>query len=90
MADFFMDTDGGSDGNSGTTWPGKLTFEGLLAVMSAGDRGWIQGASADTAAANRTLTSSPNILAARDFALSVAWHRGSIRWLMRARSTPTQ
>lgn len=58
MADFYMDTDGGSDANNGTTWAlAKATLEGLLAVMSAGDRGFIQGATVDTAASARTFTS---------------------------------
>ena len=36
MADFYQDTDGGSDASDGTTWANaKLTLEGLLAVMSA-------------------------------------------------------
>lgn len=52
-----MDTDAGSDANNGTTWAlAKLTLEGLLAVMSAGDRGWVQGAAVDTGT-SRTLTS---------------------------------
>lgn len=59
MADLYMDTDAGSDASNGTTWAlAKLTLEGLLAVMSAGDRGWIQGSATDTAAASRTFTSS--------------------------------
>ena len=58
MTDFYMDIDTGDDGDNGTTWAlAKLTLEGLLAVMSAGDTGWIQGAAADTAAATRTFTS---------------------------------
>lgn len=58
MADFFMDTDAGSDANNGTTWAlAKLTTEGLLAVMSAGDNGWIQGAAADDSVSDRTLAS---------------------------------
>ncbi len=62
MADFYMDTDGGSDASNGSTWAlAKLTLEGLLAVMSAGDRGFIQGAATDTAAASRTFTSPGTI-----------------------------
>ena len=58
MANFFMDTDAGSDASDGTTWANaKLTLEGLLAVMSAGDSGFIQGAATDTAASSRTFTS---------------------------------
>jgi len=58
MAYFYMDTDTGSDANDGTTWAlGKLTLEGLIAVMSAGDIGVIQGIIIDTASANRTFTS---------------------------------
>ncbi len=58
MADLFQDTDAGSDANDGTTWAlAKLTIEGLLAVMSAGDRGWIQGAASDAVAGNRSITS---------------------------------
>ena len=57
MSYFYMDTDGGSDANNGTTWAlGKLTLEGLLAVMSAGDTGFVQGAATDTAASARTFT----------------------------------
>lgn len=55
MAYFYMDTDGGSDANGGTSWAdAKLTLEGLLAVMAAGDTGYVQGAAADTAAVDRT------------------------------------
>lgn len=58
MTDLYMDTDTGSDSDNGTTWAlAKLTLEGLLAVMSAGDRGFIQGSADDTAAASRTFTS---------------------------------
>lgn len=57
-----MDTDAGSDANDGTTWAlAVLTFEGLLAVMAAGDIGVIQGATTDTAAATRTFTSPGTI-----------------------------
>lgn len=59
MADFYMDTDAGSDANNGTTWAlAKLTLEGLLAVMSAGDTGFVQGAADDTSASARTFSSS--------------------------------
>lgn len=57
MTDFFMDTDGGSSGNGGTSWADAMdTLENLAAKMSAGDRGWVQGAADDTAAASRTFT----------------------------------
>jgi len=59
MADFYMDTDTGSDSDNGTTWAlAKLTLEGLLAVMSAGDRGFIQGSATDTAASTRNFVHS--------------------------------
>ncbi len=62
MTDYYMDTDAGSDSDNGTTWAlAKLTLEGLLAVMSAGDRGFIQGSATDTAAASRTFTSPGTI-----------------------------
>jgi len=62
MSFFYQDTDGGSDANDGTTWAlAKLTLEGLLAVMSAGDTGFIQGAATDTAASSRTFTSPGTI-----------------------------
>ena len=58
MAYYYMDTDAGSDVSNGTTWAlAKLTYEGLLAIMAAGDIGVIQGAATDTAAAARTFTS---------------------------------
>ncbi len=58
MPYFYMDTDGGSDANDGTTWAlAKLTMEGLLAAMSAGDIGVIQGLLSDSVAAARTFTS---------------------------------
>lgn len=58
MANFYMDTDSGSDASAGTTWAtAKLTVEGLLAVMAAGDTGYIQGAAVDDSAINRILTS---------------------------------
>lgn len=57
MADYYMDTDGGSDANGGTSWAdAKLTMEGLLAVMLAGDRGFIQGLTQDVSATARTFT----------------------------------
>ena len=63
MTFFYMDTDAGSDANAGTTWAlAKLTLEGLLAVMVAGDIGVIQGAAVDTSAVNRTLTSPGTVL----------------------------
>ncbi|MGR3221059.1 MAG: hypothetical protein ACUZ8H_14780 [Candidatus Anammoxibacter sp.] len=59
MAYFYMDTDAGSDANNGTTWAlAKLTMEGLLSAMSAGDTGFIQGLSTDTAGSPRTLGSA--------------------------------
>ena len=62
MAFFYQDTDGGNDGNGGTDWAdAKITHEGLLGVMSAGDTGFVQGAAADTAAAIRTFTSPGTI-----------------------------
>jgi hypothetical protein len=62
MTDYYMDTDGGSDASNGTTWAlAKLTLEGLLAVMSAGDRCFIQGSATDTAATSRTFTSPGTI-----------------------------
>jgi len=67
MADFYMVTGGGvltigSDAQNGTTWAlAKLTLEGAYAVMSAGDRLWVQGVNDDTAAATRTFT-SPGII----------------------------
>ena len=58
MAYRYKDTDGGSDANGGTTWAdAKLTQEGLISVMSAGDIGVSQGAADDTAAVSRTFTS---------------------------------
>lgn len=52
-----MDTDAGSDAQNGTTWAlAKLTHEGLLSVMSAGDRGWIQGSAADDSLSDRVFT----------------------------------
>ena len=58
MAFFYMDTDAGSDASAGTSWAtAKLTFEGLLAVMSAGDVAFVQGTTDDTAASARTFTS---------------------------------
>jgi hypothetical protein len=59
MAYFYMNTDVGSDANNGSDWTtnAKLTLEGLISVMSAGDIGCVQGAADDTAAATRTLTS---------------------------------
>ena len=46
MTYYYQDTDVGLDTNDGTTWETgsapvgpKLTFEGLIAVMSAGDIG---------------------------------------------------
>lgn len=57
MTFFYMDTDAGSDANNGTTWAlAKLTFEGVLAVMSAGDTCFIQGAADDTAGVTRTFS----------------------------------
>ena len=54
---FYMDTDAGSDASDGTTWANaKLTLEGLIAVLTQGDIGFVQGAAADTAAASRTFT----------------------------------
>ena len=58
MAYFYCDFDAGSDAAAGTSWAtAKLTLEGMLAVMAAGDTGFVQGAATDTAAASRTFTS---------------------------------
>ena len=47
MAFFYTDTDAGSDANDGTSWANaKLTLEGMIAVMAAGDVGYFQGATA--------------------------------------------
>lgn len=63
MADFYKDTDTGSDANDGTTWAlAKLTQEGVFSVMSAGDNGWVQGAAADTASIDRTFASPGTII----------------------------
>ena len=63
MAFFYMDTDTGDDGDDGTTWAlAKLTLEGLLAVMSAGDTGFVQGSAADDTTANRTFTSPGTVV----------------------------
>ena len=57
MTEFYQDTDTGNDGDNGTTWAlAKITHEGLIGVMSAGDTGFVQGAAVDTAAAGRTFT----------------------------------
>ena len=62
MAYFYMDTDAGSDANNGTTWAlANLTLEGLLADMSAGDTGFIQGTATDTAAISRVFTSTGTV-----------------------------
>ena len=58
MAFFYMDTDAGSDANDGSNWANAvLTLEALLALMRAGDTGFVQGAAADAAASARTYTS---------------------------------
>ena len=60
MAHFHMDANTGSDANDGSTWAlAKLTFEGLVGLMSAGDFGYVRANASsvfDTAAATRTFT----------------------------------
>lgn len=56
MADYYFSSTG-SNANNGTTWAlAKLTTEGALAIMAAGDRAFCQG-TGDISAAARTLTS---------------------------------
>lgn len=66
MAFFYQKSGGslgaGSDASDGLTWAtAKLTIEGLLAAMSAGDVGIRQGTTTDTASSSRTFTSPGTI-----------------------------
>jgi len=57
MANFYQDTDAGSDANDGTTWAlARLTAPSALGLLAAGDDLWTQGATDDTAAATRVLS----------------------------------